>query len=203
MFLVKLRAIFNRGPFMGMKMRLVLPLAQVMIAAALTTSNYLGSDTPEYPAWTHPDRLLCDALNAPAALVRFGFRQLWWQFRSFDGLSGVPFLIDTLLFGASVWLLWYVVCIEMEGKGKSLSRSSTGRRAVFDIGAILFGLAVPLPLFQVSQHILSKIVAMIVNTMYLVWVIAIIGFYGHDLYMFMKRGTRGGTRDSTLKHNNF
>jgi hypothetical protein len=46
--------------------RLVLPLAQVGIAIALTSSNFVRPDSISSPSWTAPDQQFCHGLNAPA-----------------------------------------------------------------------------------------------------------------------------------------
>ena len=55
---------------MRTSMRLVLPLAQVAVAIALKTHTYLAPDTWENPAGLGPDNQFCDALNAPATMIR-------------------------------------------------------------------------------------------------------------------------------------
>jgi hypothetical protein len=115
----------------------VLPLVQVAVAVALTTSNRLGPFSIADPTWTKPDRQFCDGLNAPAALIRFfliRFADIW-----FPLYYPIEFVLETVVFFLLVGLLWYLVSIEIGGKGQSVLTPKTGIRRAADVLAIIFG----------------------------------------------------------------
>jgi hypothetical protein len=120
------------------KTRFVLPLIQVVVAIVLTTSNFLRPDTIGRPSWTAPDTQFCDALNAPAALVRFFLLRI--ADRIFPRYYPVEFVLETIIYFALVGLLWYAVSVEIDAKGQSILAPATRARGTTDVLAMLFGI---------------------------------------------------------------
>jgi hypothetical protein len=95
----------------------------------------------------------------------------------------VEFVITRYLYLAFIWLLWYGVGIELSGHGQSVLMPKTGRRAAGDIvamavGAVLLSFSWGLIEFGRGAHAQSvRVVA------YFIWGVAILGFYGHDLWI--------------------
>jgi hypothetical protein len=162
------------------RIRIVLPLLNVVVAIALTASNYLAPGTPANPAFIHPDRQLCDAPNAPVAVFRLLIINLekWlpenWQYP-------VDFVLNTLLSIGFVALVWYAVAIEIGGNGRSLIMPKTGVHLAADIVAVLLGFSILAPLLLVSRHLNPNFFALIIDALYVNWATAIVIFYGRDL----------------------
>jgi len=170
---------------MRARLRIWLPLLQVLIAAALITSNLLR---PSHPSFTAPDRQFCDALNAPVVLIRgwclrFAFREFP---QLYAGWAGV--IIENILYLILIGLLWYLVSIEIGGKKEervSIIAEKTGIRTVFDLLLIFFGIYLGIaPLLEpyvfVTWHGLFAIP-------YFIWAIVIIRFYGRDLWVYRRQ----------------
>jgi hypothetical protein len=125
---------------MRTRIRLVLPLVQMAIAIALTASNRLRPQSWESPTSLAYDWQLCCGLNAPATLIwscLMRFHGEWyWEYP----LVGV--VLETLVYFALVGLLWYIVSVEMGGKGQSSLTPRTRMRGAADALAMIFGRAV-------------------------------------------------------------
>jgi hypothetical protein len=90
------------------RLRVWLPIVQLAIAIALITSNRL-QDRLESPSWIKPDRQICDGLNAPASLVRFCLLKV--ADREFQSIRWIDSILETVVYFALVWTLWYLVSI--------------------------------------------------------------------------------------------
>ena len=84
-----------------------------------------------------------------------------------------------------VWLLWYAVAVEITGRGVSVLTPKTGVRRLADVLAILFGASVEPYADRVIISVLNPY-QRVLACVYLVWIFAIIGFYGHDLWASFK-----------------
>jgi hypothetical protein len=164
--------------------RILLPLAQVAVAAALMTHNALVPDSLANPAFTKPDWQFCLGLNAPATLVarypmHILFQSPWPRYP----FSAVLELIVRL---SLIWLLWYVVSIEIDGRGHSILAPKTRMRKVADVLALAFGVVVG----ATGQTISSRFdvnYGRLVAAPYIIWAVVIIGFYGRDLWVSFAR----------------
>jgi len=160
-------------------MRLLLPLLQVLLAAALTIHNRLRPIGSLGSRDRAPDRQLCDALNAPAAVMRLvllGTADRWTL-----RYPLLQFIIETVIYMVLVWLLWYMVSIEIGGKGQSILTPRTRIRRIADVFLILFGILVATLGFLLAPDFLRTAYSNLVTIPHYIWGLAIIAFYGHDL----------------------
>lgn len=166
------------------KLRFVLPVVQMVLAIGLTMHNFGRPSSFENPAWTKPDRQLCDALNAPAALVRYGLTLV---------ANGLPnrdpnhMLIETTIYFALVGLLWYAVAIEISGRGQSVLTARSGMRKSADIFGIFFGVVLG-AVTAISDFGGSAMYIKLAVIAWFAWAAVIVGFYGHDLRTSLRRG---------------
>jgi hypothetical protein len=79
------------------------------------------------------------------------------------------------------WLLWYLVSIEVGGKGYSLLTPKTRVRGVADVLAVAFGIMVGAAGLDLPSYFLP-VYARLVAAPYLIWGVAMVSFYGHDLW---------------------
>jgi predicted membrane protein len=100
---------------------------------------------------------------------------------SSTGCYPVGFVVETVVYFGLVALLWYAVALEAAGKGRSILTPKTGMRAAADCLAIVFGASVLVFGVLYSSRFGSRIDSFLVGITYLVWAVAIIVFYGHDL----------------------
>jgi len=164
---------------MSTKIRFVLPLAQVIIALILTASNSLRPDSLANPAWTKADWQLCGGLNAPATLVGkypVDIAYLW-----FSRYYPVNLVVESVIRFSLIWLLWYIVAIEIGGRGLSVLATKSLMRTAVDVLAIVFGAVVGIVGLLVGSQFGNVFYGRLVSTPYLIWAIVIVGFYGHDL----------------------
>jgi hypothetical protein len=167
-------------------------LLQVLLAAALITSNLLRPDPLGHPSFKAPDRQLCDALNAPVVLIR----GLWLRFAErefpylysqlYEGWAGV--IIENIMYLGLVGLLWYLVGIEIEGRKEgrlSLIAAKTGMRTVSDLLLMFFGVC--LGIAAIFGHAGFGTYYGLFAVPYFVWAIVIVRFYGRDLWVYQRQ----------------
>jgi hypothetical protein len=124
-----------------------------------------------------PDWQLCAGLNAPATLAR------GWLARITNGWRWGPFAFWTTIYLLLIWLLWYLVGIEVGGKGQSILTPKTGMRRLADLLLIILGVAVALNGLSIRRE--SGFVApydTLEAVPYYVWGMIIVVFYAHDLW---------------------
>lgn len=165
------------------RIRLLLPLCQVVLAVALDTSN---RRRPGTSAWEAPDRQFCDALNAPAALVRYflvAFTDRWFP------SPQTHYAVETIIYFLLVGVLWYTVSLEIGGTGRSVVTRATGIRLTTDVFAVAFGAALGFAGAEVRYQFghPATTYSDLVSIPYFIWSVAIMVFYGRDLFL----GTRG------------
>lgn len=166
---------------MHLRTRFVLPVVQIAVAVGLTTSNRLRPVSTENPTWTAPDKQFCNGLNAPATLIRVFLTGLTdkWLF----GYYPIEFILETIIYFVLVGLLWYIVSIETAGKGRSVLATKIGCRRSVDILAIIFGIVLAVVgIFVRGQFGIVSAYSNLVAIPYYVWGIAVVVFYGHDLW---------------------
>ena len=96
----------------------------------------------------------------------------------------IEFALETVVFLLLVGLLWYLVSIELEGKGESVLTPRTGIRGTADGLAIIFGVILAcLGLLVVGQFGAVTLYSNIVAIPYYIWGAAITIFYGRDLWL--------------------
>ena len=167
---------------MRINTRFLLPLIQTAIATVLITANRLRPASFQNPRWVAPERQFCDGLNAPAALVRTVIERLVETRFVLD--NRLEFVSETIVYVVLIALLWYLVGIEVAGKGKSVLTPKTGFKRAADGIAIFFGTAVALVgLLVVGQFGSPTVYSNLVAIPYYIWGIAIAVFYGHDLWV--------------------
>lgn len=172
------------------KVRLLLPLFQTMIAVCLRASNLLRHDSIQSPTWRALDRQLCDGINAPATMIKIcleGISSTWLL-----GHFRIQLFLDTIVYFGLVWLVWYIVSVEIGGGGRSVVAARTGLTKTLDILAIVFGAAIAL----ISRLICGQVpYSALIAVPYVAWSVAIIVFYGHDLWACFHTGQRTPARD--------
>ncbi|HET6179304.1 MAG TPA: hypothetical protein VFE61_20410 [Candidatus Sulfotelmatobacter sp.] len=180
---------------MRSRLRVWLPIVQLAIAIALITSNRL-QDRLESPSWIKPDRQICDGLNAPASLVRFCLLKV--ADREFQSIRWIDSILETVVYFALVWTLWYLVSIEISGRNRK-GPSALGHeyygpnlRTAIDVRLIAFGgaLAVVGQLVRHQFGGLPDLYANLVSVPYFLWAIVIVAFYGRDLWVYRSRKWR-------------
>jgi len=169
------------------KVRIVLPFVQVLVAVALITSNVLRPNPIRNPLFMAPDWQLCAGLNAPATLTR------GWLARITDGWRwGNPLTVWTPIYLLLVWLLWYLVSIEIGGKGQSILTPKTRMRRMADLFLIIGGAAVGLGGLSIRRESgFAAPYSTIEAVPYFIWGVVIAVFYGHDLWVSVG-GVQGG-----------
>ncbi len=93
-------------------------------------------------------------------------------------------VINAVVFLALVGLLWYVVGLEIGGGGSSTILAKTRFRPIFDVLAIGFGIV----LFRYADSGMEAgyYYGTGVGFIRLLWIVAIIAFYGHDLWVTVR-----------------
>jgi hypothetical protein len=181
---------------MRSSLRIWLPLAQVLLAAVLISSNLLRPDPLSNPSFKAPDRQFCDALNAPVVVIRGWF--LRFAEREFPHLYGQLYggwagvIIENIIYIVLVGLLWYLVSIEIGGQkeGKvSIIAEKTGMRIVLDLLLIFFGIS--LGIASIIGHAGFGTWYGVFAIPYFIWAAVIVVFYARDLWVYQrqKRGT--------------
>lgn len=162
---------------MRTKSRIVLPMVQMVTAAGLVISNSRRPNTFASPPSAHLDIQYCWALNCPAAMIAYLQRTATYELLKWH--YPLNSIVDWGTFFSLVWLLWYAISIEIGGKGLSVLTPKTGVRRLADVLAIAFGAA-----SWVFAGYISRSVgwAVLLTPVYMIWVMALIGFYGHDLW---------------------
>ena len=175
------------------RMRLVLPLVQVVVATALTAQDFLRPGTFERPSWTAPFRQFFLGLNAPAALIKVYLTKLaWmWDLRYYPTM----FILDTIVYVGLVGMVWCAVSIEIHGNGKSILTSKTGVRRLADLLAVVFGGVLVITGLLIHRRISGYLVSYpdyvghpdLVAVLFFIWGAAVAVFYGHDLWACFSR----------------
>jgi hypothetical protein len=178
---------------MRFRLRIWLPLMQVLLAAALITSNLLRPLS--YSSSAAPDRQFCDALNAPIVLIRgwwlrFASREFPHLFNQlYGGWAGA--IIENIMYLVLVGLLWYLVSIEIDGRkeGKlSVVAAKTGMRTVSDLVLIFFGIYLGIaPILELYRFVMWHGVFVIP---YFAWASVIVVFYTRDLLAYQRQRRR-------------
>lgn len=181
------------------RIRFILPLVQVIIAAALITSNSVRpappGDTIPGPRHWMLDIQYCLALNSPAAMIATievdALHDLLWTYYPLYPIVNLTF------FFSLVWLLWYAVSIEIGGHGLSLVMPKTGFRRLADILAMALGIGV---LIYAGIAPAGMLYEKFVSPVHLLWGLTIIGFYGHDLWASLRtrRNDSAATRNDPV-----
>jgi|SRR5579859_951887 len=166
---------------MRIKTPILLPFVQTAVAIVLTTSNRLRPLSVQNPSWTAPDKQFCDGLNAPAALIRVLLLRLADSW--FPAYYPIQFVTETIVYFFLVGLLWYLMSLELRGNGQSVLTSKTRVRKTVDGLIILFGIALCiLGVLVRGQFGAVSTYSNFVAIPYYIWGLAMIGFYGHDLW---------------------
>lgn len=170
------------GKMMRTKIRILLPLAQMVIAIALIVSNRLRPFSDESPAWTRPDWQIVHGLNAPAADIKY------YAMKMVDSRIFGPFLTECVfdpgILVVLVGMLWYLVSIEIEGNGLSVLTPKSRMRSALDVAAIAFG-AELVHIGVLVRHQFGgdpTTYSNLVAIPYFIWAAAIVAFYGHDFW---------------------
>ena len=156
---------------MRSKIQLALPLMQVAVGGGLLA---------EFVAIPHPydfektSYRLCSALNAPA----FQLSDIPLYF--LHHLYGEDIIFQTAIRLCFVWLVWHAVAIEFGGRGHSVLTAKTRFRGVLDALVVIFGAAVGMRLHR-------GVTIPVFGIMDFVWGGVIMGFYGHDLWVTIRK----------------
>src|SRR5580700_11322395 len=111
---------------MRKKIPILLPLVQVMVAACLMWINSRRPNTLSDPAWGCPEWQVCVGLNAPAFLFANLLTGVIYRL-AVDGLMDgrLGMILDVVIRLSLIWLIWYVVVVEVGGGGRSVLTSRT------------------------------------------------------------------------------
>ena len=172
--------------------RRVVPVIQVALASGCIARNLLRADTLEDPAWTHLEMQYCWALNAPATAMAYLQREAMHPLLKNYPASA---LIDQGVFLLLVWLLWHVVCVELGGQGRSVLSARTGFRRLADCLGIAIGISsfiVVVSSDRAAAQIIYTPYQIEMGSLFFVWALVIVAFYGHDLW----RNFTGGRPDA-------
>jgi hypothetical protein len=177
------------------RLRIWLPLLQVLLAAALITSNLLRPDPVGNPSFKAADRQLCDALNAPVVLIRGvclrlaerEFPHLYSEL--YEGWTGV--IIENIIYIVLVGVLWYLVSIEIgwqkEGKPSAIAEK-TGIPIITDLLLICFGIS--LGMVSITSHAGFGTWYGVFAIPYFIWTVVIVVFYMRDLWAHQRYSRR-------------
>jgi len=166
----------------AMRNSVILAGLQLVIAIALLISNGARPNQIQSPSFTKPDIQLCHALNSPVSLFIFA---VTLAARHFEPKLPhiVEFSIEPVLYLTLVGVLWYSVGTEIQARGQSALTSKTRIRAILDLLAVGYG-AVLLALCILIASGPSTIPFREGRAIgYLLWGVALVGFYGHDLWI--------------------
>jgi len=176
------------------RIRFVLPAAQMVIAFALTTTNRLRPPWGNRPAFLEADWQFCMGLNAPASLIWdqiLRARGLWYEQHARLGIA-----LETLAYLALVGVLWYLIAIEIQGRGRSALTSKVRLRGVVDLFATVGGAAVAAAGLYIRRHEFGFVTtySTLVSIPYLVWGLVIASFYAHDLWLHCRDQRKPGAK---------
>ena len=142
--------------------------------------------------------MICDAINAPLAAIRFCLLHITGWPR-----TGTEIILETALYLALVWLVWYAAIIEMEGSGESVLLGKLRFRGAADILAVTFGSGLLVTAFAISLHDISlpvppvnRLYSILLSIPYLLWGGGIIVYYGRDL----QKWWAGSQRSASAAH---
>jgi hypothetical protein len=170
------------------RLKIALPLVQTGIGVALIMH---GMRDPHN--WM-PAQQICDAVNAPAAAVRFLIFSMlrsqpdspgWLLLLNSNGWLSL--FIETIVYFVLIWLLWYAVCVEAGGGGNSVLARKSGMRKTADVLGTISGVAVFVLAFYSHNGVFPRGFLWLVLIPWLVWGVLIAWFYLRDL----RRASRG------------
>jgi hypothetical protein len=180
-------------PYLQMKnsMRIALPLVQMLLAVGLTWNAY------HHPTQETLGRAVLFALNAPVTVVCYCLETLAMFFcpsqymtSPSTGCYPIQFIFETVIYIGLVGLLWFVVSLEVAGRGRSILTPKTGARAAVDLLATFFGVGVVAFGIVWSGRLGRPLNVRIAGITFLVWGIVIVSFYGRDLWLQTRRTQR-------------
>lgn len=169
------------------KLHLFLPLVQVLAAILLTTTTFLRHDSINNPAWRAPGRQICDAVNAPAALIKFCILQSAYKWFLFHPVF--DFAAETFVYFGIIAMLWYLVSLEVSSgdpQRRSVITQKMGARKLGDVLLICFGFGVGFFGEQIRNQqpgFYSTAYWNTVSAFYFLWAAILVAFYGHDLWL--------------------
>lgn len=166
--------------------RYILPTIQTALAAAVMAHNPLPLSVWQYE-WQSLDWLICSGVNAPATLVaqRLIDPVIEWLVDHYPVSIVLPVVIRL----SAIWLLWYLVAVEIGGRGSSALAQKTRLRKLVDLAAISFAgylVASGAPFVNNSSAWTHTLMGM----QWILWALVIVGFYGHDLWVSFRREPR-------------
>jgi hypothetical protein len=176
-----------------LRLRFTLPSVLAAIAIAVTMSIFSRPESETYVYMNNFDLQLGFALNAPATALRYCLERLAMQFcpatyqgNPWTGCYPLAPIFETVVYFGLVWLLWYAVALEVAGRGQSTLTPRTGRRGLADTLSVLFGAFVGVFGVLSSNPMGSPVRSLLVGVTYLLWALAIIVFYGRDLWVHFR-----------------
>ena len=166
------------------RLRIALPLAQAILASALITVNLFRSDSVMTPSWHKPEIQFCHALNAPAALAVHLLREATYQWAPYP--HRVELALETIVYVGLVWLIWFLVALQIEGRGRCILMPRSRLRGVADLFGLIVGAGTGVVGLLV-RHQLGAVTTYsnLLSVPYFLWAVLIIGFYGCDLRLVM------------------
>ena len=167
----------------ALRLRLVLPLFQMPLAAALTLVAMRSDRLKMWNRYGPPERMICNGINAPALLPHLAVMQLWERLRLTYGFSVV--YVDLTVFLVLVGVLWYCVGLEIDFRGQTGRGILPARflwRIIVDLVlvlvGVLFGMWAVVCWFDLRWY--SAYVG-VLGALLSVWALVLVGTYGRDL----------------------
>lgn len=159
---------------------LLLPVIQMGLAAVLILHNFWKPLPASIERWEEPDRQICDAINAPAAVARWAVISA--AERLAPNYAGVEFFFETVIYLVLVGFFWYLVGVEVCARLRKGLASRSGLRALADLFGFLIGSAVIATGFVVRQQFVGvTLYSSLLALMYFLWGAGIVIFYGAGL----------------------
>ena len=178
---------------MGLRFRFVLPAVNVVGAASLLIYGGLhpvrGNGIGPGPTST----VICYLIDAPAALLQNVVVLLWdrliienCSLANTETCYSVGKIVELCLFILAIAVLWYVVGLEIDFRGKKKRAavpSRSGFRAVVDLVFISTGIFFALGAIAAWQRFGWKRFGDVIGGVpYAAWALAFILTYGYDLF---------------------
>lgn len=165
-----------------------------MFAIAVTMTIFRRPESETYVYMNNFGLQLGFALNGPATALRYILERFAMQFcpatyegNPWTGCYPLAPIFETIVYFTLVWLLWYAVALEAGGRGQSILTPRTGRRVLADALLVLFGAAVAVFGTLSANPVHLPVRSTFVGVTYLLWALAIVIFYSHDLWLHIRK----------------
>ena len=173
------------------RLRIVLPsINMIGVAVIILRENLQGR--PAGMGFRSLQEVVCYWINAPANMLRNVVMSIWdrlivanCSLARTETCYSIARIVDVGVFLVSVWVLWYVVGLEIELRGQAKRAAVPARmslRAVADVFLMLIGFYFVFLEIRMWQDVSWKFPMLSVLALipYAAWALAFTGTYGHD-----------------------